>query len=76
MAKSTQETWATGRRKEAAASVRMKAGSGKVMVNDRAFDNYFPNDTLRGYIVQPLTITGAVAAFDVAATIKGGGSVG
>lgn len=76
MAKSTQETWATGRRKEAAASVRIKPGSGKVTVNDRAFENYFPNDAVRGYIQQPLTITGATAAFDVAASLKGGGSMG
>ena len=76
MAKSTQETWATGRRKCASARVRIKPGSGKVTVGDREFAEYFPNDAVRGYISQPLAITGTTANFDIIASIKGGGSMG
>lgn len=76
MAKKSQEIWATGRRKCAAAGVRIKVGKGQILVNKRAFEEYFPDDAVRGYIMQPLVITGTAEGFDVAATIKGGGIMG
>lgn len=69
-------TWATGRRKSSTAQVRIRKGSGKVMVNKRDFDNYFPVEQMRGYIQQPLQITDYIDGFDVMITVKGGGIVG
>jgi len=76
MAKHVEEYWATGRRKEASARVRLRPGSGKIEINHRAFDNYFARDVLRSYVVQPLTITGMGEKFDVLASLNGGGPVG
>ena len=76
MAKTLEYHRATGRRKEAAASVRITPGSGKIQINNRAFDNYFPTDTLRSYSMQPIMITGTTGKYDIKANIKGGGMVG
>jgi small subunit ribosomal protein S9 len=70
------EIHVVGRRKEASAGVRMKPGSGKVIVNGRTFVEYFPSETVRGYVSQPLGITGVSQAYDIIANIKGGGVMG
>ena len=70
------EVQAVGRRKSAVAGVRLRPGTGKVTVNKREFEQYFPCDALRGYVTQPLMITGTTQAFDIHANIKGGGTVG
>ena len=62
MAKSTNEFLGTGRRKTAVARVRLATGKGKITVNGRPFENYFPVDTLRATASQPLILTGT--AFD------------
>ncbi len=54
----TPEFLGTGRRKTAVARVRLASGSGKITVNGRAFDTYFPLETLRSTVSQPLTVTG------------------
>jgi small subunit ribosomal protein S9 len=64
---------ATGRRKTARAHVRLVAGTGQVLVNNRAYAEYFPVETLRIYIEQPLKATGTVGKFDIKAAINGGG---
>lgn len=69
-------TWATGRRKCSAAQVRIRAGSGRVTVNKRDFEEYFPTEALRGYILQPLQVTGAEGKYDIVCTVRGGGDVG
>jgi small subunit ribosomal protein S9 len=74
--KKIEEIWATGRRKCAAARVRIKAGKGQLTINKRAFDEYFPDAAIRSYICQPLVISGTAESFDITANIKGGGSVG
>src|SRR5437667_5283203 len=66
----------TGRRKTAVARVRLASGSGKIIVNGRAFENYFPTETLRGVVIQPLNITATAAKFDVAVNVSGGGPSG
>lgn len=76
MAKKVEEIWATGRRKCAAARVRVKAGKGQLTINKRAFDEYFPDAAVRGFIMQPLMITGTAEGYDVVASIKGGGIIG
>jgi small subunit ribosomal protein S9 len=70
------EVLTIGRRKSAVARVRLRAGTGKITVNAREFAQYFPSQTLRGYINQPLMIAGVTQAYDIAATLQGGGPVG
>jgi small subunit ribosomal protein S9 len=66
----------TGRRKEAVARVYVRPGTGVVRVNDRAFDDYFPQATLRMMIEKPLAITETREKLDVIANIAGGGPTG
>jgi small subunit ribosomal protein S9 len=80
MAKSTSipiiEFLGTGRRKTAVARVRLATGSGKITVNRRTFENYFPLETLRAVVIQPLTVAGALEKFDVRVNVAGGGPNG
>jgi small subunit ribosomal protein S9 len=66
----------TGRRKTAVARVRLLTGSGKIVVNGRAFENYFMTETLRGVVTQPLNVTQTAARFDVQVNVTGGGPAG
>ena len=66
----------TGRRKTAVARVRLATGSGKITVNGRAFDVYFPLDTLRSTASQPLTVTATTDKLDVRVNVVGGGPNG
>ena len=68
--------WATGRRKCAVARIRLTSGSGKITVNGRAFESYFPTETLRTTAVEPMVLTGHNSRFDVLVNIKGGGPMG
>jgi small subunit ribosomal protein S9 len=67
---------ASGRRKTAVARVTLAPGSGKWRVNRRSFDNYFPSEALREYILQPLKLTHSDGKFDVTAQLSGGGIAG
>ncbi len=67
---------ATGRRKEAVASVWLQEGSGALTVNGRDFKAYFPSISIRNYALQPLKLTNLDAKYDVRATLRGGGPVG
>ncbi len=75
-AMSKSEIGATGRRKTASARVRVCQGSGKIKVNGENFDKYFNVEAIRGFILQPLTLTGLGNTLDVCATITGGGKTG
>ena len=66
----------TGRRKTAVARVRLASGSGKITVNGRAFEVYFPLDTLRSTASQPLTVTATGDKVDVRVNVAGGGPNG
>ena len=72
----TNEFLGTGRRKTAIARVRLASGNGKITVNGRAFENYFPLETLRSTAAQPLTLTGNTEKFDVRINVTGGGPNG
>jgi small subunit ribosomal protein S9 len=72
----TPEFLGTGRRKTAVARVRLATGSGKITVNGRAFDTYFPLETLRSTVSQPLTVTGTSDKLDVRVNVTGGGPNG
>jgi small subunit ribosomal protein S9 len=74
--KTTNEFLGTGRRKTAVARVRLATGSGKITVNGRTFENYFPLETLRMAATQPLTVSGAAEKFDVRVNVAGGGPNG
>ncbi len=67
---------AVGRRKESVARVYLRPGKGTVLVNDRTFEDFFPNDVLKMVIRQPLQLTETVDKFDVVALVEGGGSAG
>ena len=67
---------ATGRRKCASARVRIDAGSGKIVVNGQKFEEYFETEALRGYEMQPLNVSGAAEAYDIDASVVGGGKAG
>ena len=66
-------TQTTGRRKEAVARARLRAGSGKVTINGRAFEDYFPMATQRMVVADALRVTNTESVYDVDATIHGGG---
>ena len=66
----------TGRRKTAIARVRLATGTGKITVNGRAFENYFPLETLRGVVSHPLTVTGTAEKLDERVNVSGGGPNG
>jgi small subunit ribosomal protein S9 len=66
----------TGRRKEAVARVRIRAGSGKITVNRRDVLAYFPSETHRMVLTEPLRVTSTAEVYDVDATIDGGGVSG
>jgi len=68
--------YGTGRRKTATARVYLRPGAGNVMVNRKAFDSYFPNETLRMIIRQPLNLTETGNKFDVLVNVAGGGPAG
>ena len=76
MAENSDVIMTVGRRKSASARVRLVSGVGKIVVNKRAFEEYFPVESIRGYINQPLALTGKVADFDIYANITGGGLMG
>ncbi len=76
MATKTPEFLGTGRRKTSVARVRLASGSGKITVNGRAFDTYFPVETLRATVLQPLTVTGTSDKLDVKVNVTGGGPNG
>ena len=76
MAEKLQEFLGTGRRKTSVARVRLAVGSGRITVNGRAFENYFPTDTLRSVAAQPLSVTDTSSKYDVRVNVTGGGPSG
>ncbi|MDI3269308.1 MAG: 30S ribosomal protein S9 [Bacillota bacterium] len=66
--------WGVGRRKEATARVRVVPGSGRILINGRTLEAYFPTESLRGYAVEPLReLEGASGRYDVHVRVQGGG---
>ena len=68
--------YGTGRRKSAVARVYLRPGSGKITVNRRDFDDYFPNQVLKMVIRQPLLLTETADRFDILVNVDGGGPTG
>lgn len=67
---------ATGRRKTSVARVRMKLGTGQILVNGRSLEEYFPREALQTAARQPLDAANVTGTFDVLANISGGGIAG
>ena len=72
----TNQNYGTGRRKSATARVFIKAGTGEIIVNKRKFEEYFPNETHRMVIRQPLHLTDSVGKVDILVNVDGGGNAG
>ena len=66
----------TGRRKTAVARVRLLPGDGKITINGRDVEEYFPRPAYRTAVRSPLVLLGAVGRYDVIAKIEGGGPTG
>lgn len=62
-----------GRRKSAVSSVRLRAGSGKVTINDRPFETYFPLEVQREKILSPFKKISGAKTYDAFVRVKGGG---
>jgi small subunit ribosomal protein S9 len=72
----TQQYLGTGRRKSAVARVFLRPGTGVIEVNRRSLDNYFPSESHRSSVRQPLLATETAGKFDVLILAAGGGQTG
>ncbi|MCR9244053.1 MAG: 30S ribosomal protein S9 [bacterium] len=76
MAVNNPYTWGTGRRKSSTARVRIKAGTGKFLINGKEFDTFFCTDDTRSRAQQPLNVTETRNTYDVWVRVHGGGITG
>jgi small subunit ribosomal protein S9 len=72
----TEEFIATGRRKTSVARIRMTAGNGKIDINGRSFEDYFPTTPLQNTVLQPLQAVKMANAYDLSINATGGGPTG
>lgn len=70
------ENLATGRRKRSVARVILLPGSGKITVNNKPIEEYFPRETLRMLLYQPFHVAGVTGKYDVVVNVSGGGLSG
>jgi small subunit ribosomal protein S9 len=68
--------YATGKRKTSIARTWLTPGSGTIIINNLPVEEYFPLETSRLELVQPLKLTNTSGAYDIRATVEGGGPVG
>ena len=76
MSTEVQKWNATGKRKCAIARVLLVPGSGRITVNERTLEDYFPREPLRNVLRRPLTLVEADKAYDVIVNVRGGGPTG
>jgi len=76
VAATTVQYLGTGRRKSSVARVFLRPGKGEITVNNRAFDNFFPTESSRAVVRQPLLATETMDKFDVLILADGGGVAG
>lgn len=76
MAVNNPYIWGTGRRKTSTARVRIKPGTGKFLINDREFDQFFVTDDTRRAAQQPLVVTETRNNYDIWVNVEGGGPTG
>jgi small subunit ribosomal protein S9 len=70
------EKLGTGRRKTSVASVRLRPGTGKVDVNGRKFEEYFPLELQRRAVLSPIDKVSSTERYDLIIRVKGGGIQG
>lgn len=73
---STETFAATGRRKTAVARVTLTPGEGKIVINERRFDDYLPSIQLQNTVLKPLEVANAAKNFDIVVKAVGGGVAG
>jgi small subunit ribosomal protein S9 len=66
----------TGRRKTSIARVWLRSGDGKISINNRPIDHYFPREAWRMHALEPLQVTQTMGKFDVFVDVSGGGLTG
>jgi small subunit ribosomal protein S9 len=71
-----QSFYGTGRRKTSIARVFLRPGQGQITINKRSFADYFPRESLRLQVVQPLELTNTATQLDIKANVRGGGLSG
>lgn len=71
-----EQIHAIGRRKSSVARVYLSEGTGKITINKREFENYFPSAILRYVVKQPLTLLDVEGKYDIKVNIYGGGFTG
>lgn len=74
--KGSVEYLATGRRKRSVARVILVPGSGKITVNEKPIEEYFPRETLRMLLYQPFQVAGVAGKYDAIVNVDGGGLSG
>jgi len=72
----TRDALGTGRRKTSVARVRVRAGSGKITINERTLEDFFPGDSDRRNVMAPLDATSQTGNVDVVVRVHGGGVSG
>ena len=68
--------YGTGKRKTSVARTRLYEGSGKIIVNGKEYEDYFPRATLQMIVRQPLNLSKLAKKFDIRARLQGGGLAG
>ena len=74
--KRTGDAIGTGRRKSSVARVRLREGSGKIVINQKPIEEFFPNVQDRKAVIQTLEAVERTDSLDVLVTVKGGGTTG
>ena len=76
ISKNNEKAYATGKRKNSIARVWIKKGTGEISVNGKTLNSYFSRPVLQMIVNQPLDVTQSEAAYQIKATVKGGGLSG
>ena len=76
ISKNNERAYATGKRKNSIARVWIEKGSGEISVNGKTLNSYFSRPVLQMIVNQPLDVTQSEAAYQIKATVKGGGLSG
>ena len=74
--KEGEVVWGTGRRKSSVARVRLMLGTGRILVNQRTIDEFFPGEKERISLLAPLKAVDGLTRYDVLANVRGGGFTG
>ena len=68
--------YGTGKRKTSVARVWLRPGSGKIVINDKTIEEYFPTERMKATVLQPLEISDYTDKYDISINVKGGGVYG